>query len=98
MTVSTYSGTKLPTHLYRCYAADGSLLYVGITHDLQARMAKHKNPTGAVLHCPAAHLWTLMDRWESESYPNRTEALAAERAAIRTEHPALNVQNRKAVA
>lgn len=69
-----------PTALYRHFAADGRLLYVGITRSAAARLAQHANSE-----------WDRqIARIEVETLPTRQEAEAAERAAIRAECPAFN--------
>ncbi|MFE2324627.1 GntR family transcriptional regulator [Streptomyces sp. NPDC059385] len=72
------------TALYRHFAADGTLLYVGISHDPDARFEVH-------LGCTK---WASLsvrrtDKW----YPTRKAALLAETAAIRTEQPQANYQH-----
>lgn len=71
------------TFLYRYYDDVGDLLYVGITNDLAQREAWHRSNS----------------RWFGEQnnrtvevFPTRSDALAAERAAIRLEFPAFNKQ------
>jgi hypothetical protein len=66
------------TYLYRLFAADGKLLYVGITDDLNQRLA--------------AHSWRGFARFTSEAYPTRESAEAAEARAILIEKPAQNRQ------
>jgi predicted GIY-YIG superfamily endonuclease len=72
------------TALYRYYDARGRLLYIGITNSVTRRDNQHG--TGK--------------RWRSqiatsrvEWFPTRTDALEAERRAIRREHPAFNIQH-----
>lgn len=77
-------------YVYRCYDADGRLLYIGCTQDLAARMAIHEcdsdNPASAELVKRIAVL-------EYEEYPDRTSGLEAERNAIRDEAPLLNTHH-----
>jgi predicted GIY-YIG superfamily endonuclease len=77
---------KLPTVLYRCFAGDGELLYIGIARDLERRMKQHlrdhEHDDGAWIH------W--VDRTEVEQYPDRPSALKAEKAAIAAESPRYN--------
>ena len=72
--------------LYRAFLEDnkgnpGELQYIGITdRGLVQRIKEHyKSKT----------LPTLL--WKTESYPNREALMAAEKHAIQTEHPPLNV-------
>lgn len=71
-----------PASVYRCYDAYGELLYIGCAVDVAARMRTHK----------------VMSQWHAdvfstttEPHDTRIEALAAERAAIESEHPKFNV-------
>lgn len=71
-----------PTALYRLRAADGSLLYVGITSNPQKRFTQHsleKPWWGDVAHTGVS--WLMC---------TRQEALAVEAAAIRDERPLHN--------
>lgn len=70
-----------PTALYRFFAADNRLLYVGITHRLNGRLSAHKRDKP----------WQEVARIELEHYPTREQALAAEERAIKSEKPAWNV-------
>jgi predicted GIY-YIG superfamily endonuclease len=78
----TEIGDELPTALYRLYAADGSLLYVGVTGDLRVRLAKH---------AADKPWWTEVARKTAAWHDSRKEALLAEAAAIRDESPRYNV-------
>lgn len=69
--------------LYRYFAADGSLLYVGITSSRHSR---------AVQHSTAAEWWPLTVRATLTHYPNRADAEAAEQSAIISEHPLYNLR------
>jgi hypothetical protein len=68
------------TLVYRLYAADGALLYVGITEELDKRFLRH-----------SARLW-----WPEvasvllEAYETRRDALRVESWAIYTEGPVHN--------
>ena len=70
-----------PTALYRFFAADNSLLYVGITHRLDKRFKEHR------LEKP----WEAIARIELEHYETREEASSAEQRAIASENPEWNV-------
>jgi hypothetical protein len=71
-----------PTSLYRHFAADGSLLYVGISLSWPARTKAHAN---------SARWFDQVARVEIEQFPTRAAALEAERAAIKLERPKFNV-------
>ena len=72
--------------VYRCYADDGQLLYVGETGDLGTRFASH-----------AQKLWfTLVRGFTLEWYADELDALNAERRAIHVEHPKYNQVHRSA--
>jgi predicted GIY-YIG superfamily endonuclease len=68
--------------LYRFYAIDGTLLYIGITQELPTRLRTHdrKQPW----YCKVARITV-------EHFATRVEALEAEAAAIRAEGPLYNV-------
>lgn len=67
--------------LYRWRDRDRNLLYVGVTYDLDQREASHAGNS---------RWWIFAARCQVEWFPSRTEALAAEQAAIRTESPIFN--------
>ena len=77
--------------VYRCYAADGSPLYVGVTSDLDARLRRHKN-----CKTYSSRWWPLLDRIEADTFESRYQAGAAERAAIRELQPRFNTIHKKA--
>lgn len=66
------------TALYRFYAADGELLYVGISQELETRWKSHERNK---------IWWNDVARKEHEWIATRAEAEELERTAIRTEHP-----------
>jgi len=70
------------TDLYRYFDAEGRLLYVGISFSAIARAAQHRESTG---------WWCDVARMHVEHLPTRSDALDAERQAIRTEQPLHNV-------
>jgi excinuclease UvrABC nuclease subunit len=70
-------------HLYRHFAADGTLLYVGISLSAFQRLAQHRS---------RAHWFEQIARVEMEQFATREEALAAERVAIEHEKPLFNIQ------
>lgn len=71
------------THaLYRFFDAEGELLYVGITMNPAARWPKHRG---------GKPWWAEVTDITLETFQARAEALAAERQAIKTEHPRYNI-------
>jgi predicted GIY-YIG superfamily endonuclease len=67
--------------LYRFFDTDGRLLYVGVAMDPDRREIGHRS------NSPWHHLATQRtDEWLS----SRPEAVAAEKRAIQSEHPAFN--------
>lgn len=71
--------------VYRAYDAEGTLLYVGCTVALDARMRDHeKNSPWWFFHC---HL-------EVKRFASHKAALAEELRLIQTEHPRWNVRDR----
>lgn len=78
-----------PHALYRYYDAGGELLYVGIANDPFRRMAEHRQ---------GKQWWQQVKHLTLEHFPNRKEALTAEREAIKTEHPRYNIQHNERAA
>jgi predicted GIY-YIG superfamily endonuclease len=77
-----------PKHaLYRLRSGVGGLLYVGISLNLAARLAQHRD---------CQPWWNEVVSVQVEPHPTREAALAAEREAIRTERPLHNIQHRVA--
>lgn len=70
------------TSLYRFYAADGALLYVGITRTLLGRLKQHSGDKP---------WFTEVSSITTEHLDSRERALAAEKAAIIAERPRYNV-------
>lgn len=70
-----------PTLVYRFYASDGALLYIGVTGRLDERITAHRRK---------AEWWPLVASLVTEWQPNMWTALDAERAAICAEAPAFN--------
>ena len=80
--------------LYRCYDADGLLLYIGCTNNVERRVAAHRRGDGHSL--ASRWLSVFMTRHEVEGpFPGRDAGREAEREAIRTEQPLFNYQERK---
>jgi hypothetical protein len=75
----------LPTGhaVYRHFTAEGVLLYVGYSSDVERRQRAHRRD---------APWWGESARIQVTFFPTRDEALRAELGAIRTEHPLWNVQ------
>jgi predicted GIY-YIG superfamily endonuclease len=70
-----------PTVVYRCYDAEGTLLYVGLSNNLVGRIAKHKR----------RDWWPDVASLETVEYPDRESAQYAERDAIHHEKPVHNL-------
>lgn len=71
--------------VYRCFDADGALLYIGVSGDICTRVKQHRSQTS---------WWHEVSRVVIRLHPNRTAAFAAEIAAIRAEHPRYNVRHK----
>lgn len=81
----TRRDTFLPHIVYRAYAADGTLLYVGCSVDVAARLRQHGRRS----------LWhPLAVRVEQTRYSNYFTGRAAEAEAIRAESPVCNITGR----
>ena len=68
--------------LYRHFDKAGKLLYVGISLNAVYRLAQHRD---------CAHWFEEIARIDIELFPNRREALFAERKAIANENPRHNL-------
>lgn len=81
----------MTAYVYRCFDAEGGLLYIGCAHNPKRRISSHLHSRKVL----ASHaLRVLMDRYEVEGpYPTRELAERAEAAAIRAEEPLLNRQH-----
>lgn len=66
--------------VYRCYDADGALLYIGVTTDVKRRMQLHASNKRSPWVARVA-------RVEHEWYEDRVDALLAERLATVAESP-----------
>lgn len=71
-----------PNVLYRFFAADDTLLYIGITKDLGKRLRSHNRSKDWFREVAYIRL---------EHFDSRTEAEQAEILAIRAERPAWNI-------
>lgn len=70
-----------PTTVYRCFGADGVLLYVGMTGNWKRRRAAHKR---------RAPFWSEVAYTVTVDHPSRRAAGLAEVEAIRNESPVHN--------
>lgn len=80
-----------PHFLYRCYDADGLLLYIGLTVNPRKRMQvhmAHRAKASLLLQC-------YMTRWEvdADAHPSLAAGREAEAAAIAAERPLFNTQD-----
>lgn len=75
------------TALYRMFAEDGALLYVGISTRGPRRFSEHQADQP---------WWTSVASATLEHFEYPHQATAAERKAIRDEHPRFNVVHREA--
>jgi predicted GIY-YIG superfamily endonuclease len=73
---------RAPHALYRFFADDGSLLYVGITWNIAARFPQHATEKP---------WWSEVANITIEAHPNRVAVLEAERQAISAESPRYNI-------
>lgn len=73
----------VPHYVYRCYAADGALLYIGCTNNPISRIRGHRKdqPWGDQI---AYVRYTV--------FPDRRKALDVERGAIWNENPRYNIR------
>lgn len=71
--------------VYRCFSADGRLLYVGAARSLAYRLRQHELGTP---------WWPLVARVDDERFSNIDAALDAETKAIETESPVYNRTSR----
>jgi excisionase family DNA binding protein len=76
------SETPAYNHLYRHFDAEGVLLYVGVSLNAFARLAKHRN---------CSHWFGLVRNMTIEDFPSREDSLRAETEAIRNERPLHNI-------
>lgn len=80
----TTTTTSRPCFLYRLYGERDTLLYVGISVSALGRLGEHLTEKS----------WaTEVRRTTIDPFPSRTEAAAAEVAAIRAERPLYNIQH-----
>ncbi|MGY3199788.1 hypothetical protein [Streptomyces sp. TE5632] len=81
MSVANRSTEERPAAVYRLWAADGTLLYVGSAYDPEERCKRHRDKPW----------WPLVARRTDDWRPSRAHAYHAEMAAIEDEAPAHNV-------
>lgn len=79
-------------YLYRCYDADGLLLYIGCTTNPARRLVQHKKSGNITSLRLARFIASYVV--DADVYPTRDAGRTAEKAAIRAEQPLLNVQHR----
>lgn len=79
--VTTDNESDRRAAVYRLYAADGTLLYVGSAYDPKARWRVHREKPWATLVARRTEVW----------YPDRLTAYVEERAAIKAELPKFNI-------
>ncbi len=82
---------RLPT-VYRCFDAEGALLYVGCTNVFLTRLFQQSTPS------TRKPWWPRVVSITRETFPTMAEALVAERLAIQTEHPEFNITHKRLVA
>jgi predicted GIY-YIG superfamily endonuclease len=70
------------TAVYRMYASDGSLLYIGISNNFGRRWLQHEG---------TKPWWPEMQRQTVDWFPTRAEASREEEAAIAAERPKYNI-------
>lgn len=81
MTAATFVPESVPAVVYIARAADGSILYVGITGSLAARFATHKE---------SSKWWAQAVEITIETWPDRATAAARETALIAELRPPFN--------
>lgn len=81
-----------PHYIYRCFDADGFLIYIGCTANVKQRMKNHRSSPNRASRwlkaCMASHT-------VSGPLAGLEAGRAAERDAIRAECPLFNVQERR---
>lgn len=86
---------ETPHYLYRCWDSEGLLLYIGCSNSPEQRIAGHlkNSPPSAT----SEQLALQGARWaiDPEAYRGRDAGRAAEKAAIETESPLLNIHHNK---
>lgn len=85
----TYRANRGMSDVYRCFGANGELLYVGISTNGYARLEVHRR---------GATWWPSVTRIRVEQYRNRREAMRVEAIAIFTESPLHNLSHYDTIA
>lgn len=83
---------EIPHYVYRCYAADNTLLYVGVAQDVESRLFHHLHSCNRGKQ-PNGTLRVHMARHEADLYPTKLAARQAERSSIAALAPLLNRQH-----
>jgi hypothetical protein len=83
--MSTHQHADKETYVYRLFNADRELIYIGCTHDVEARINAHRV---SAWWYPQVHFSSV------EDFSDRTTAHAAEMKAIFTENPKWNIRHR----
>jgi predicted GIY-YIG superfamily endonuclease len=86
MSTREVRGVSTGLVLYRMFAADGRLLYVGQTSNPPARIGAHKRSRRS--------WWREVETIKLTHFDDRDKLLAAEVEAIETEHPLCNTAHR----
>lgn len=76
--------------LYRCFSHDGSLLYIGVSEDVENRIGLHLEPSMAGRSLVSIILRRHYAFHTVEPMPSWQAARTAERAAIKAERPIAN--------
>ena len=71
----------MTAQLYRCFDAEGNLLYVGATKNVFQRIADHQ---------AHSYWFRRVTRVDIQHFDSYKEALDAEAMAVNTEHPRVN--------
>jgi len=72
-------------YVYRVYDIEGRLIYVGCTHEPEARLKRHNKSSWWAPQIAKVRI---------KVYPSRKAGLAAETEARNTEHPRWNIEAR----
>lgn len=75
---------NVPTTLYRAFDSSDRLLYVGIAVNWARRWGQHSE---------RSPWFRQVTRIELTEYPNRADAIAAEKRVVQTEHPLHNIEH-----
>lgn len=92
MSIPGDAAMNFPHSVYRCFDAEGNLLYVGCARDVEGRMFHHLHSCNRGKE-PNGTLRRLHTRTETVEYPTRLDARRAERQAITDGAPLLNRQH-----